>query len=248
MRRATIIVTVSYVLAGMVAVAAVVAGHLALGRSAAAVSFAVLLAAIGLGPRSAGRTLALCAVATTALMIASFVSRLGDNIGEGAVATATVLWGAAMLRSGGWARLRERKLLIIGLSVPAYALGALALIGLGTSLPADLNQPRMCVDSCFGPAIGVFLSVLLLAEVGLLVMMALAFTRSVVTGIGALIVIAAQNVLFFQGPATVTIGYALPLAAWLIGLATITWPWTAHPPVKPAGPAALAAPGGLGTG
>jgi hypothetical protein len=226
MRPLSTIVAVSYLLAAGAAVAALLAGNQQVARASVVVAFAALMSAMWLGPDGPGRMLAVWALAATTLTAGSSAPRPADLVAETALGTGAVLWTAAMLRSGGWARLRRNKWIVALYAVVAAVPAMAAFIGLGTELPQALApMPAGCVDTCWGPAVGAILAAIVLAEILLLTMAAAAFARGLATGLGAFMVVIALNALFFLAPPSPSVGYAASLAAWFAGLPILAWPW-----------------------
>jgi hypothetical protein len=201
------------------------AGDLPMARGVAIIPFLLLLIGIATGPRQRGWACAAAGVAVTALALGSFASPAGDAAGEAGIGIGVATLTAAMLGSGGWrAAMRHRVLFGVFVAGAGFFTVA-AVLGIATSLRAALNPPAQCVDTCFGPALAVFLSAIILAEVLIAALVAAAFARGALTGFGALIMAAGANTLFYLAPPAPTPGDMAGIVAWLGGLYLVALPW-----------------------
>ncbi len=215
----------AYLLAVMAVLAIFWAGHPAMARGAAIIPFLLLLTGITTGPRPRGWVCAAAGLACTALALGSFESRAGDTAGEAAIAVGTVALTAAMLRSGGWRAARRHRWLLGGFIAVAGFFAVQAAVYLAILMPALLNPPQGCVDTCWGPALGAVLSAILLGEVLLASLVAAALARHPLAGAGALVMAAGANALFFLAPPAPTPGYSAGIIAWFAGLFALLLPW-----------------------
>jgi hypothetical protein len=214
-----------YALAVCVVVALLLAGHTEAARAWALVPFAVLLAAVVAGRYRPGRVCVVTGLIATAVMVLAFASSAADLIAEAGLAVGTLMLTAAVLRARGSTAMRRHRWVLITFAPLGALVFAWAAIGLAAELPQALHPPPHCVDTCFGPGIGVLLGSIILAELLLLAMTVVALVTSPIIGPGAVILTLSQNALFFMAPPSAAVTYSIAIAAWYTGLVLFAWPW-----------------------
>ncbi len=214
-----------YALAVCVVVALLLAGHAGAARAWALVPFAVLLAAVVAGRYRPGRVCVVTGLVGTAVMVLAFASPAADLVAEAGLAVGTLMLTAAVLRARGSTAMRRHRWVLITFAPVGALVFAWAAIGLAAELPQALHPPPHCVDTCFGPGIGVLLASIILAELLLLAMTVVAVVTSPIIGPGAVILTLSQNALFFMAPPSAAVTYSIAVAAWYAGLVLFAWPW-----------------------
>jgi hypothetical protein len=214
-----------YALAVCVVVALLLTGHTEAARAWALVPFAVLLAAVVTGRYRPGRVCVVTGLIATAVMVLAFASPAADLAAEAGLAVGTLMLTAAVLRVRGSTAMRRHRWVLITFAPLGALVFAWAAIGLAAELPQALHPPPHCVDTCFGPGIGVLLASIILAELLLLAMTVVALVTSPIIGPGAVILTLSQNALFFMAPPSAAVTYSIAIAAWYAGLVLFAWPW-----------------------
>jgi len=225
MRQANWLIAAYLVVTGAVT-ATLLTGHLGAAHAVAFVPFGVLVLAVATGPRPRGWAVATAAFAGTSLMVMSFASLTGDSLGQAGLAAGTILLAVALLRAGGWTVIARHRLATAAFLVIAGYFAVTAGIGVVIYLPQALQPvPRGCVDTCWGAAAALFFSLLYLAEVVLVTVVAIAFAKGWRTGLAALAMVTAENVMFFLAPPSQDPAYGIAVPAWYLGLLVVAWPW-----------------------
>jgi hypothetical protein len=214
-----------YALAVCVVAALLLAGHTEAARAWALVPFAVLLAAVVAGRYRPGRVCVVTGLIATAVMVLAFASPAADLAAEAGLVVGSLMLTAAVLRARGATAMRPHRWVLITLAPIGALVFAWAAVGLAVELPQALHPPPHCVDTCFGPGIGVLLASIILAELLLLAMTVVALVTSRVIGPGAVILIVSENALFFMAPPSAAATYSIAIAAWYAGLVLFAWPW-----------------------
>jgi len=221
-----------YAVAVLATVGALLTGHIGAAHITAAVPFGLLVAAIAgtPRPRSRGWAVAIAGLVGLSLTTWSFASAKSDWAGEFGLVSGTAALTVALARAGGWQGLRRHPLLV------GVFLGSAGLVLAGPLAwvivmlhQARQPMPRGCADACAWAALGLLLSLLVLAvaiaNILVATMTAVAFATHWRAGLGALTVLVAEDVLLFQAPPAATAAYFLGLPAWYLGLLAVTWPW-----------------------
>jgi hypothetical protein len=212
----------AYVLAICAVVFPLLADHLDVARWCALLPFAVLMLAIA--HDRDGWIAAVGGLLVTCLAVLALASKPGDWIAAVAIPAGSLLLTVALLRSGGWQAIRRHRWITATVAVVPALLLCGALIAVVVALPQAFRP--QCVDSCFGPAVVVFLSLVLIGEVLAFALAAAAAARSRVTGLGALVLAIGENLLLFLAPPANTASYAAAIVTWYLGLFAVTLPWT----------------------
>ena len=200
-------------------------GHTEAARAWALVPFAVLLAAVVAGRYRPGRVFVVTGLIGTAVMVVAFASAAADLAADAGLVVGSLMLTAAVLRASGSTAVRRHRWVLIILAPVGALVFASAAIGLAVELPQALHPPPHCVDTCFGPGIGVLLASIILAELLLLAMTVVALVTSPIIGPGALVLTLSENALFFMAPPSAAVTYSIAIAAWYAGLLLFTWPW-----------------------
>ncbi len=214
-----------YALSVCVVVAQLLTGHTEVARAWALVPFAVLLAAVVAGRYRPGRVCVVTGLISTAVMVLAFASSAADLVADAGLAVGTLMLTAAVLRAGGSTAMRRHRWALIIFAPVGALVFAWAAIALAAELPQALHPPPHCVDTCFGPGIGVLLASIILAELLLLAMTVVALVTSPIIGPGAVILTLSENALFFMAPPSAAVTYSIAIAAWYTGLVLFAWPW-----------------------
>jgi hypothetical protein len=214
-----------YALSVCVVVALLLTGHTEAARAWALVPFAVLLTAVVAGRYRPGRVFVVAGLIGTAVMVAAFASSAADLVAGAGLAVGTLMLTAAVLRARGSTAMRRHRWVLITLAPIGALVFAWAAIGLAAELPQALHPPPHCVDTCFGPGIGVLLASIIVAELLLLAMTVVGLATSPIIGPGAVILTVSENALFFMAPPSAAVTYSIAIAAWYTGLVLFAWPW-----------------------
>jgi hypothetical protein len=229
MRQAKWLVAGYSLTAGAV-VLTLLGGHVGAAHAVAFLPFAVLVLAITTGARPPGWALATAGLGCTSLLVLSFASLTGDRLGQVALPAAAILLALALYRAGARAAIARHRGVTLAYVLVAGFFAIDAIVGIAVTLGPALKPHPGCVDTCWGDGLGLFLSTVYLAEVLLVTVVAIAFARSWITGLGALATVAAENVLFFTAPPGPSLAYLIGLIGWYGGLFLLALPWSAPLP------------------